>query len=427
MAPIATKKVLSLIFFRGFGVVLQILMQFAVARVAGAAGLGLVQICQTWTCVLGEASAMGLPTQTMKTVSRSAADQQIINRLISSVIKIGTVWLVLFLTGLLGIWLGVFTLHMGLYGSVAWSVLCFAILRISAEALKALDQAEFAIFTENSIVPGLIVLVCFAVWLGLLGVQGHIEGTYLIYASAFFLTAAAGISCGRLISLCKTSLTANEPFRKTKVFSRETPFFWGTAILAIGFLNLPFLVMPYFGSVDEIGLFALAFKLMNPITTVLIMLGAVFAPSFAQCANRPDSLKRLLMQSQAISVLIYLPILVVILVFSEPILLVFGPEFLAAKPYLYVLAIAQLVNACTGLSANLLNMVGMGSREFQGGLCCSLFGLVACIWAGHQYGLIGIAIAYSLALAVKNLWSYGFALAAIYARDMRASGVLLSV
>ena len=423
--------IFPLVVFRGIGVFLQVLMQFAVAQVAGASGLGLMQLYQTWTCVLGETNALGLPTQTMKYASVSPASKETLHRLIRSLKAVFKFWLVAVLIFAFGSlldpeWTG---FSLGVQLAFLWSILCFSILRISAEALKAAGASTAGIFAENLLMPFLMSLFCF-VLLGLYSGQkgpDRVSSDLLIIAASLFFTLAAAYSLGKSLYRIssKTKVGESLAVKQSKIFSTETRFFWGTAVLNIGFLNLPFLLMPYFGSLEEIGFFALAFKLINPISTILIMLSAYFGPQFARAAagkvlsiqtamdmDRAE-LKKLLFQSQLVSLALYLPVLLPILLLSDWILPIFGPEFLAAKPFLFILAAAHLVNAVTGLSGNLLNMMGQGKREFQGAILFFALATISGLLVGPSEGLFGIAVVYSLAFAAKNIWSYGFALQAL--------------
>lgn len=439
---VSLRKISLLIGFRGMGVLFQMLMQFAIARVAGAAGLGIVQLYQTWSCVLGEISAAGLPTQTMKSISLGRHRVQVIYRLKHSLKIIAQLWLVivllLLLIGSLSVGSSLISwipFSVGCQIALMWSVLCFAVLRLSAEALKAMNCIGEAVFAENSLLPVCMLIYCLCVAYGIFTPSftepgGQTNSDTLIYVATLFLTAAS------IYSLVRSHAQASaidpdgetdddinhkdeaEFKKKEPIFTRETRYFWGSSVINIGFLSLPFLLMPYFGGLAAIGLFTLAFKLINPITTILGMLNALFCPSFAKAAeHEQDSkgLSKLLVQSQLLSLALYLPLLIPILVFSDVILAIFGEEFVDAKVYLFILAGAQLFNAVTGLSGNMLNMIGMGKREFQGAILFFVIGLIAGVFCGQQYGLIGIAIAYSVALAGKNIWSYSFAI--IYILD----------
>ena len=54
---------------RSAAVAIQFLCQLTIANLAGAAGLGLFQLFSSWTCILGEIMAQGLPARMMRVIS----------------------------------------------------------------------------------------------------------------------------------------------------------------------------------------------------------------------------------------------------------------------------------------------------------------------------------------------------------------------
>ena len=71
-----------------------------------------------------------------------------------------------------------------------------------------------------------------------------------------------------------------------------------------------------------------------------------------------------------------------------------------------LLAAGHLVNAATGLPGLLLNMAGQARAEFMTVLFTLLAGLPLTGWLGHAYGAAGVALAFSVMVATKNLASY---------------------
>ena len=62
-------RVLSLVGSRGSAILAQFATQLVVGALAGASGLGVLQLLTSWTCIAGEALAMGLPSRAMRQVS----------------------------------------------------------------------------------------------------------------------------------------------------------------------------------------------------------------------------------------------------------------------------------------------------------------------------------------------------------------------
>ena len=76
---------------------------------------------------------------------------------------------------------------------------------------------------------------------------------------------------------------------------------------------------------------------------------------------------------------------------------------------LLVLCGGHLVNAATGLSGVLLNMAGAARLELAATAGAFAIALLASPFVGAAYGTIGLAVLFSLAIATKNLLSFGLA------------------
>ena len=145
---------------------------------------------------------------------------------------------------------------------------------------------------------------------------------------------------------------------------------------------------------------------------ILVTLASIFGPRFARdYANRDASaLIAGLKQSQLLSVLVFLPILLVFTFFSEQVLGLFGEEFKAGKEILFILVVGQLLNAATGLVGFMMNMIHQEKQEFYIQLATTILLLVMIYLLGSLYGVIGVAIAYAIAIVFKNLASLIFSL-----------------
>jgi O-antigen/teichoic acid export membrane protein len=183
---------------------------------------------------------------------------------------------------------------------------------------------------------------------------------------------------------------------------------WANSLLAVAFLQLPFLLMPWYASPDEIGIYAVAHKLVNIVTTLLILLSAIFGPAFAKAAadGGVQGLQRLLRRTQWLSCVIFLPLCAALLLAVEPLALVFNVPSGALWTYLAILAAGQLVNAATGLSGVLLNMAGGAALETRTLAGSLVIAMVAAPAVGAAHGVPGLAVLFSIVLAGKNLASY---------------------
>ena len=135
--------------------------------------------------------------------------------------------------------------------------------------------------------------------------------------------------------------------------------------------------------------------------------GSVFGPRIAAAHARQDvdGIRRELKQARFISTLVYLPFLLVCLLYGQNILAVFGEAFVGSRDLLVVLAAGQLVNALTGVPGLHLNMIGKSRLELYMAACSVLLGMPLCLIGGFYFGVIGLAVGFSAAIAFKNVGS----------------------
>lgn len=397
------KKLIATTGLRLSGVVLQTLVLMFVGRVAGPAGVGALQVFLTWTCSLGEGAAAGLPTQAMRKLATMNDDR-------------GAAWGFLLAAAqrMTLIWLGISALlltawQLGFLTSVTslllltLSIYCFALYRIASDSLKAFKDVDFSVLVESSLPPAMagaaiLALYFFAVPLSINAVLG-------CFSLGFFATAL-------VIVLRLMKLLGKQRYSDSNSLRwRDHSPFWVSAIVSISFLNLPFFVLPYFAELQEVGAFALAFKLLNIATTILLLLGAVFGPKFARLTQQQDyeAARSMLVLSRKLSIAAFLPIGLLMTLGFPFIHPWFGSGFESGMGFLTILLVGQLVNAATGLSGQFLNMAGAGAVEMKVQITAVLFALAMTPIAGTLGGATGIAVVYSLTVILRSLGSLWFA------------------
>jgi len=400
---------------RGLAVVLQFLMQLAVASVGGAAGVGMLQLLSSWVCIAGEAIALGLPARAMRDTSIDCANGNAARTrtmLMRARRSIGRAWLVvaalLALAGAVAALAGFSPVEHRYTLVMAASLLgapLFALLRLYAESLKAAGGAVAAVSLESLTSPVAILLLCAACWLMKLPLLSmHLLVAYLL--SLLIAPLALRLVIGNRLRTLATQGTVQST--QTTAPKGDLLFLWGTGMLSICFVQLPFMVLPWFATEAEIGVFALAHKLVNIITTLLLLLAAVYGPRFAQqvAAGETDKLRHSLAETQLISTAIFVPAALALLALSPSLPALFGSEFSTITGYLLLLVVGQLVNAITGLSGVLLTMAGQARNELACLAVALITVVIASFWVGPAYGAKGLAALFSIGIAIKNIGSW---------------------
>lgn len=410
--------VLTLVASRGTAILAQFAAQLVVGTMAGAGALGALQLFTSWTCIAGEALGLGLPTRAMRLVSINYEQQQreqILQTLRESCRKILRLWLTLVLLAAIPAIFLVRAADTSTWTEYSWLLIgaalaapLFSLIRLYAESLKATGAALAAVTLESLTSPLALLLVCGYCWLA-----GHPVVTFTLvitFALSLAITPAALKHRLKLqlATLPQPALRTGNTHALPKVERGDLFYLWGTGVLSICFLHLPFVVMPLYVDTTQIGVFAVAHKFINVITTLLLLLAAVFGPSFARCAAQGNSqaLLGLLRRTQLISTAVFLPVSLLLIALAEPLAGLFGEGFGNLQTYMVILAAGHLVNAATGLSGLLMSMVGAASRELSTLIIAMVAALAGSAWAGPEFGATGLAIVFSSSIALKNVVSY---------------------
>jgi O-antigen/teichoic acid export membrane protein len=169
-----------------------------------------------------------------------------------------------------------------------------------------------------------------------------------------------------------------------------------TGLIAVGALSGPV----------SAGLYNAAFKTASLLALVLSMTNAVAAPLFATLHAQGDhaELQRLTSTVTRWSFWSSLALAVVLVVFAEPILRLFGDDFVAARLVLAILAVGQLVNTGTGPAGALLNMTGYQNATLRVTFWSALVNVLLSVGGVLYFGIAGAALAAALTIALWNIW-----------------------
>jgi O-antigen/teichoic acid export membrane protein len=155
-----------------------------------------------------------------------------------------------------------------------------------------------------------------------------------------------------------------------------------------------------------VGLYSAALKTASWVPFILSAVNAIAAPMFASLHARGDhqGLQRLV---SAIARWMFYPALAIavgLMLAAEPILRLFGPEFVAAKGSLIVLIVGQLVNVGSGSVGYLLMMTGYQVESALVMGVSALVNVVLNLIGIHYLGVLGAALATAFSMALWNIW-----------------------
>ena len=376
-----------------------------VARALGADEAGLFFLAFTLVTIMATLGRIGTDNALVRFVSsrRSSDDWGEIR----GVVRLAVFW-VSVVASLLGIVL--------FFGAEIIAVHLFALPEL-AQVLRWIAPA----------VPLIAIASCYGFALqGLKKIPQYLLVTSVI-ASALVVTflliysAENAISVGQYyaIATCVTLVIAWALWRKevrekpTGGFDSRLLFRTCLPLLTIQALYLVNswagqIILGIWHSAADVALFSTAQRTAMLTSFVLVAVNSIAAPKFAALHQQGDmqGLARLAVYSTRLMVILAFPALLLMLLFPQWLMGLFGPEFREAGFALTILALGQFINVATGSVGYLLMMTGKERTLRNNVMITSALSLTLGLILIPVLGVNGAAITSAIAAATSNLLSW---------------------
>jgi O-antigen/teichoic acid export membrane protein len=214
---------------------------------------------------------------------------------------------------------------------------------------------------------------------------------------------AMGITVYRLFYRELQDVTAVSPLRPLLEFSLPVMLF---NIVILSQSQIEVYLLTALQSVEASGIFSAAARTSILIVAFLEGLGVIFSPVVADLSHRGRmaDLKALTTTVTRWSFISGLPAALLIILFREPLLLLFGPDFVLAAPALVILSLGQLINAATGPVGIILTMSGQPRINLANSVLTLLLSIMLGIALIPRYGLVGAALGSSFSTSIVNVF-----------------------
>jgi O-antigen/teichoic acid export membrane protein len=178
-----------------------------------------------------------------------------------------------------------------------------------------------------------------------------------------------------------------------------------TTISSVMISAIPIFLLEYFISQSEVGIFSITFRISGLVSLSLVIVNTVAAPKFSELywSKKMNDLQKMISQSAKIMFWIALLIGLVLIIWSEEWLGLFGEEFRKGKIALIILVISQLINASTGSVGILMNMSGHQKKLRNIIVTASIISFCIYIILIPLYGIIGAAIGCLISNILVNI------------------------
>ena len=200
----------------------------------------------------------------------------------------------------------------------------------------------------------------------------------------------------------------------------EREVFWfsaavfGVSILEFVLAQADKILLGAFLDVRQVGIYSVAATLVAFVPVALQSVNQIFSPTIADLHARGErALLGRLFQTLTKWILgLTLPLVFVMIIFSKPLMRLFGPAFEAGWLVLSLGTIGQSINAGVGSVGYLLLMSGNQARLIRVQVVMAVFMVAAALALVRPFGMAGVALAAALTNGLSNY---------LYLRQVRAA------
>ena len=395
------------------------LFKIYLARVLGAEALGIYALGMTVVGFFGLFTGLGLPQATVRFVAAYSATEQWSRlqgflRRAFGLLGISNVMLAAAMITA-GPWLARSLYHAP---TLVPYLHLFAAVLVLGSFVNFLGQVlagykDVALRTIITSFIGSPLNIIFGVLL--LGLGFGLRGYLLAQvASATMVLLTLLVAAWRL-----TPKAARQVSHTVVPMEREV-FWFSAAVFGVSLLEFTLaqsdkILLGVFLDVRQVGIYSVAATLVAFVPVALQSVNQIFSPTISDLHARGEhALLGRLFQTLTKWILgLTLPLAFVMIIFSKPLLRLFGPAFEAGWLVLSLGALGQLVNAGVGSVGYLLLMSGNQARLIRVQVVMAVFMVAATIGLVRPFGIAGVALAAALTNALSNglyLWQIRAAL-----------------
>ncbi|OED36846.1 hypothetical protein AB833_25910 [Chromatiales bacterium (ex Bugula neritina AB1)] len=273
---------------------------------------------------------------------------------------------------------------------------------ICSNTLRGLG--DYISFSLLDVIPSLLLLL---VVLGSISAglnnETFIHYYFFIYVGSFIL---ALIMVNRYFQ--KLEHKQHEPncldsIRSSQIYKQAIPMF-GISVSHILIQNIDILCIAFYLDQKSVGIYSIYIKLVAFTTFATLAVNSMFAPKVALLyeQNNLKTLRRLAKQTTLLSTAVIASLSTGLLIFHEPILTLYGVEFLLDKATLYILLCTTVLHASFGSVGFFLNMTGQQNIFLKIMLTAVILNTLLNLILIPLSGILGAAVATLITTAVWN-------------------------
>jgi O-antigen/teichoic acid export membrane protein len=168
------------------------------------------------------------------------------------------------------------------------------------------------------------------------------------------------------------------------------------------------IILTQFRPPQEVAVYYAAAKIMALVAFIYFAVAQTVAHKFSEyhVTGNHQRLADFLAQTIRMTFWPSLALIAVLLMLGEPLLRMFGRDFVAGYPLMFVIAIGLLARAAVGPAERLLNMLGERRSCAHAYAGAFLLNVALCFVLIPRFGAMGAAIASAAALVFESAWLF---------------------
>jgi O-antigen/teichoic acid export membrane protein len=274
----------------------------------------------------------------------------------------------------------------------------YTVLTIVLACIRSFrDMLSFSVL-ENIILPGGHVVIALILFIYSRDVQSVIL--------AFMLSILLSILIGLI--LLKRNLPDKErknidKISRKKILSYSMPFM-GSGIIGFFLLWTDTIMIGVFMNAENVGIYNGAVRIALLSNIVLASVNSIFAPVISRLYTKGSMADIELAYKTTVKWIIHLslPCFLIIFIFSDEIMGLYGPQFIHGSTALIILSLGQLVSISVGSAGYLLNMTGRAKVEFMNKGFLVALNLFLNWYLIPLMGIVGAALATASSITLVN-------------------------
>ena len=393
------------------------LTAIVLARLLGVEQYGIYAYAVSWLTLVGLIATIGLPGLLLRQVAtyRATGDWERLHgavRWSTRVVHLSSLSAVGLAT--LGVWIA---WRRGMDGAVALALLlgflsvhAYALGRLHQGVTQGLGQITGSQIPQNIVLPALSIIP-----VPIIAIFVHFTSSWAVavrgVATVIALVVAMAIQRRALGRNAEPVVTQKQGESATPQGSqsiRPALPFWLIDLGGIANEQVSLVILGSLVGASDAGIFDVARRIALVLRFVFIAVDTPLAPTIARlfASDNLVLMQRVLRRSARLSLLIALAIGATIVLFSSPILSIFGGEFREARLALCILVFAQLYNIGIGSVAAVLSMTGHASETAKWVGVAAIVNIIISLLLTPQWGATGAAVANAASLIFWNSCLY---------------------